>query len=211
MTTVAGVKTRAFIVAAAFAATLAFTQVVTPAAPAVAPSLAEIPMALASWQGAPAPNLAPEVAEVLAADQYVHRYYTAPAGTIEMDVAYYTRPRVGANMHSPLNCLPGNGWQILDVSNASIATPAGSWPVRELIVERGTTRYALTYWFQSRHRIVSDEMSSRLFLLSDALKLRPTDSGLVRLIGPASVMENDPNALRSFASLVIPELAARLM
>jgi EpsI family protein len=197
-------------VAIAFAATLAITQAVTPATPAVPPALSEIPMALASWQGAIAPDLDPDVAKVLAADQYVHRYYNGAEGTIEMDVAYYTRPRVGANMHSPLNCLPGNGWRIADVRDMTVESGGRTWPMRELVVERGTWRYALAYWYQSRSRVVSDEMKSRLYLLADALQQRPTDSGLVRLIFPADAAAKHPDAIRSFASLLIPELALRM-
>jgi EpsI family protein len=201
---------RTVIVAMVFAATFAFTPAVTPAAPSAQPALSSIPMSLESWSGAPAPDLAPEVAAVLAADQYLHRYYTGPQGTIEMDVAYYTRPRVGANMHSPLNCLPGNGWQITNVRELTVATTAGSWPIRELLVERGSLKYVLAYWFQTRSRIVSDEFSSRLYLLADALRRRPVDTGLVRLIVPAEVSAQHPTALPSFASVFIPALTARL-
>jgi len=203
------VTVRLALVAFAFAATFAFTQVVTPAAPS-APPLASLPIDLAGWHGVAAPPLAPDVAEVLAADQYVHRFYSGPRGSIELDVAYYSRPRVGANMHSPLNCLPGNGWEVTAVQSTMVNTAAGEWPVRLLTARRGDARYVLGYWFQSRSRIVSEEVSSRLYLLADALRGRPIDSGLVRLILPADAHRADPAMIGDFAASFIPELAARM-
>ena len=201
---------RTLVVAIALLATFGLTRLATPVA-AIAPRLGDIPPTLGAWLGTPAPPLDPEVARVLAADDYLHRYYRGPDGTIEMDVAYYSQPRVGANMHSPLNCLPGNGWQVNDVRKVALNTSEGTWPVRDTVVERRGSRFALTYWFQSRERIVGDEVTSRLYLLSDALHRRPTDATIVRLIMPTAA---DPTAeratLAAFASKLIPEITARL-
>jgi EpsI family protein len=197
-------------VAVALLATLGLTKLTTPVA-AVAPTLGDIPSVINGWIGTPAPPLDPEVARVLAADDYLHRFYRGQSGTIEMDVAYYGQPRVGANMHSPLNCLPGNGWQVNDVRQTSVQTSEGAWPIRDTVVERRGSRFALTYWFQSRERIVGDELTSRLYLLSDALHRRPTDATIVRLIKPTGA---DPTAdratLAAFAGRLIPEITARL-
>ncbi len=197
-------------VALLLAATLALTKLTTPVA-AAAPQLTAIPTVFGAWVGTPAPPHDPDVARVLAADDYLHRFYSGPAGTIEMDVAYYSQPRVGANMHSPLNCLPGHGWQVNDVRSLSLATAAGTWPVRDTVVARRGSRFALTYWFQSRDRILGDELSTRFYLLGDALRRRPTDASIVRLIMPTAV---DPSAeratLATFAKTLIPEISKRL-
>ena len=201
---------RVGLVAAALVATMAVTHATSPVA-AVAPTLADIPVALDGWIGTPAPPLDPEVARVLAADDYLHRFYQGPAGTIEMDVAYYAQRRVGANMHSPLNCLPGNGWQVTDVRDASVATTSGVWPLRDTLVDRRGARFALTYWFQSRERVVGNELSTRLYLLGDALRRKPTDASIVRLIMPAAGDASAERAtLTAFATRLIPAISARL-
>jgi EpsI family protein len=202
---------RAAAVVVAFLATYALTHASGTVGQPPAPALEQIPMTLAQWNGAPAPPLDPAVAQVLAADQYVHRYYSGPQGVVEMDVAYYGQPRVGANMHSPLNCLPGNGWAINDSSYSPVSTTAGQWTVRNMTVERGPARFAMTYWFQSRNRIVSDELSSRFYLLADSLRRRPTDAGLVRLMMPAAGNAAVEHAtLTAFATQLIPQLAQHL-
>lgn len=152
-----------------------------------------IPFAFGRWIGRDAPPLDPEVARVLAADQYVHRYYgprttneqrtTNHEQRIEMDVAYYAEPQAGAAMHSPLNCLPGNGWQVIE--SRMMAVPlAGSEPVhvRRLVVARGGDRVAMSYWFQNRGAVVGHEYGQRLHLLTNGLRGRPTDAALVRVM-----------------------------
>jgi EpsI family protein len=199
------------IVAVAFAATYLVTHAASP--PRVEPpAFEEVPFSLDEWEGEPGPPLTPDEERILAADEYVRRFYVSPDGEeIEMDISYYAQPRVGSTMHSPLNCLPGNGWAITQVATRAVETPIGVANLRELIVERRGDRYALTYWFQSRDRILADEFAARFYLLADGLRRRPTDAGLVRVMMPvdgSGVAEQE--TLAWFASRVIPELAARL-
>jgi EpsI family protein len=202
---------RAAGIVVALLATYALTHASGTITPPPPPALDEIPMTLAAWTGEEAPPLDPAVAQVLAADQYVHRYYRGPEGAIEMDVAYYGQPRVGANMHSPLNCLPGNGWEVVDVSSIPVSTAAGRATIRNMTVQRGTTRFAMTYWFQSRNRILGSELSSRFYVLADALRRRPTDAGLVRLMMPAAENAAGQQAtLTAFAGQLIPALSQHL-
>jgi len=205
----APVRTAAVI--GALVITLLVSRLATIPAAASLPNLNDISMTLGPWSAVTAPPLDPEVARTLAADRYVHRYYTGPGGAIEMDVAYYSQPRVGANMHSPLNCLPGTGWQMVDVAQTDVATSVGRWQVRDTIVERRGARYALMYWFQSNRRVVADEFAARVRLLGDALQRRRTDAGLVRLIMPITGDAAAPRAvLTSFATVLIPEVNASL-
>jgi len=198
-------------VAVALVVTLLVSRFVTFPAAATLPNLDRVATTLGPWSGATAPPLDADVARTLAADQYLHRYYTGRDGAIEMDVAYYSQPRVGANMHSPLNCLPGTGWQMVDVGETDIATSTGRWKVRDTIVERRGSRYALMYWFQSDHRVVAGELAARVYLLGDALQRRRTAAGLVRLIMPVQGDAASRRAvLTSFATLLIPEIGARL-
>jgi EpsI family protein len=160
---------------------------------------AAIPLAFDAWIGRAAPPLEPEVARVLAADQYVHRFYIATdsgprtpdpgsRAPVEMDIAYYARPQAGAAMHSPLNCLPGNGWEIMESRTMPLATPTGSVDVRRLIVSLKGYRVAMTYWFQNRGVVVGNEYRQRFQLLANGLQGRQTDAALVR------VMANDTAA-----------------
>ena len=198
----------ALVIAVAFMGTYAFTHAAANAPMPEPPALASFPLTIDEWEGEEAPELAPDVAKVLAADVYLHRYYESDAGFVEMDVAYYSQRRVGASMHSPLNCLPGNGWTITDSRTVPVQTSMGTFTVQELVVKRRAT-FLIAYWYQNRNQILTGETSTRIRLLTDSLKGRPADVGLVRVITPLSEDEETAgaNAVTSFASVLIPELA----
>jgi EpsI family protein len=173
--------------------------------PANPPSFESIPWTVGPWSGEPAPPLDAETARVVAADQYLHRYYTDRDTAVEMDVAYYRRPRVGAAMHSPLNCLPGTGWQVLRAQTTSMRTSQPSVDVRRLLVGRGGRRIALTYWFQNRSGVMASEYEQRFQLLLDAARRRATDAALVRVMSAAHDSSSEADrAVLAFSERLIP-------
>jgi EpsI family protein len=191
-----------------FAATFGLAQVAQPVAAPQTIALASIPTALAGWISTEAPALAPDVAQTLGADQYVHRFYAqSNAPTLEMDVAYYAQPRVGATAHSPLNCLPGNGWTMSEPSLRQVSSEAGTWTVREVTVSRGTARWAMSYWFQNRQRVDYNEFASRWHVFTDALRRRPSDLAMVRVMSPVPADDTaGRTAIATFAGMLIPQV-----
>jgi EpsI family protein len=103
-----------------------------------------------------------------------------------MDLAYYGQPRVGANMHSPLNCLPGAGWQPIEKSYLPIAVTdasgqAADISVNRYVIEKGLDQQVVLYWYQSHGRVVANEYRSKFFLVYDAARLNRSDAALVRV------------------------------
>jgi EpsI family protein len=155
---------------------------------------------------APAPPDVAEAPAVRNAAEGPALQDVAPAqDAVEMDISYYAQPRVGANMHSPLNCLPGNGWQIRDINTVALAG-LDNVRVQALTVERGQYRFAMAYWFQSRGRVITGEASTRFHLLADALQRRPTDTGIVRVMAPITGAGSAHRVVLAFASRLVPEL-----
>ena len=200
------------LLAAALLGTYALAHALEPVAPARHAPVAALPMTLAPWTGVTAPPLSAEVMKTLGADEYIRRWYrvASPAvdptsSFVEMDVSYYAQPRVGATMHSPLNCLPGTGWKIVKID--TVALPGlRDVHVRTLTVERRRHGYAMAYWFQSGDRILAEEASTRFQLLGDALRRRPSDAGLVRVMAPIDATGAAHNAVLAFASRLVPDL-----
>ena len=198
----------AVLLACAFVATFLVSRQATMAASSIRqPALATLPLTLNDWEGADGPQLDPETARIVAADQYLHRFYVGERGEVEMDVAYYSQRRVGASMHSPLNCLPGNGWTVSSARDLTLPTPQGPRVVRELTVRRNKALFAMAYWYQSRERVLTGEFATRFQLLGDSLRQRPADVGLVRVMTRLPNEDADRAAVATFATLLIPQLA----
>ena len=199
----------AVLLACAFVATFALTRQATIVASSMRqPTLSNLPLSLHDWEGADAAALDAETAKILAADQYLHRYYVGEDGEVELDVAYYSQRRVGASMHSPLNCLPGNGWTVSSSRDLTLPTPQGDRVVRELTVRRNKALFAMAYWYQSHERVLTGELATRFQLLKDSLRQRPADVGLVRVMTRLT-NEDAPErkAVASFAARLIPQLS----
>jgi EpsI family protein len=200
------------ILTAAAAASLAAPRLIAWNAPTIS-ALESLPMVIGPWHGQRDPDIDPNLAAVLGADQYLLRSYAqGSADRVRLYVAFYATQRRGATMHSPLNCLPGSGWDQVERSYVDLQVP-GRAPatINRYIVQKGSDREAVFYWFQSRGRVVASEYASKLYLLRDALMLGRNDAALVRVMTPLDA--RSPNAAATglaFARDVYPLLENHL-
>ena len=159
--------------------------------------LAALPLSLGEWTGHEAPPLADDVLTQLGVDDYVNREYmkgaTIPVG---LYVGYYASQRQGDTIHSPMNCLPAAGWQLLSINRASVdAAPGQSIVVNRDTIQKGLDRRLVLYWYQSHGRVVASEYWSKAYLVLDSLRLHRSDGALVRVITP--IHDSDARAERN--------------
>lgn len=147
------------------------------------------PMQIGAWKGTELPPIPAEIMAILRADDYLNRVYVSPgrygAG---LYIGFYRSQRQGDAIHSPLNCLPGAGWEpvsqsLLTIPVAGAAAPEGISVNRDLI-QKGIDRQLVLYWYQSHGRVVANEYWSKFYLIRDAVRLNRTDAALVRVIVP---------------------------
>jgi EpsI family protein len=193
-----GVVPRLLIVAAVLLGTAAYLGAVRrPESPLVRSSLAELPLTIGEWQGRPSEPLEADILRVLGVDDHVTRIYQAgdqpPVG---LYVGFYASQRQGDTIHSPMNCLPGAGWQPIATSTVSIPTesPSSAIEVNRVVIEKGEARQLVLYWYQGRGRVVANEYLSRAYLVWDAARRNRTDGALVRVISPVARSEHTPDA-----------------
>src|SRR2546423_12628088 len=126
-------------------------------------ALAEFPSEVGGWRQLGRDERFDAATEaVLRADDYVSREYAADDGrTASLYVGYYLTQRTGATYHSPLNCLPGSGWELNEPNTVEIS-PANGAPAFEAnsyVVQHGNDRQLMIYWYQGRGRAVANERS----------------------------------------------------
>jgi EpsI family protein len=148
--------------------------------------LAALPMDVGRWHGTQAPDFEPAVRDALGVDEYINRTYTTTDNaSVGLYVGFYESQRRGRTMHSPLNCLPGAGWQPTSHDLISIdGLPGRAITVNRYIVAKGLDRLLVLYWYQAHDRVVANEYWARFYLAADALRLNRTDGALVRIATP---------------------------
>jgi EpsI family protein len=187
--------------------------VVTHAAHAVSPTplpLAAVPMTIGAWHGSDAEPFDAETMRILAADTTINRTYASASHTpVGFYAAYYAQQRPGVSIHSPLHCLPGTGWEPLDVSSRTMDSEDGlQVPVRRMLVRKEHEQALVLYWYSIHGRIVANELHSKFWLLHDSLRYGRSDAALIRLSVPVSgSVESAERDALAFGRALLPTLS----
>ena len=133
-------------------------------------------------------GLEPEIIKALGVTDFMMRQYTAPGRLpIWLYVGYYETQRTGAIIHSPRQCLPGSGWNIVKSERVALDVPGSTAPgitINRVIVAKGQDRQVVLYWYQERGRVVASEYWAKYYLIRDAVTMNRTDGALVRVMSP---------------------------
>jgi EpsI family protein len=169
-----------------------------------------LPLQLSRWTGRKSAPLDEDTVRILGADAYLERSYATASGPpVDFYIAYYDRQRPGASIHSPLHCLPGTGWEPIDVSTVSLAQADGSTgQVRQLVVRKNMERAIVFYWYAVHGRMIASEVLSKAWLLHDGVRFQRSDAALVRIVVPIDGQGIDAAQRQglAFARDVIPYL-----
>lgn len=156
------------------------------------------PMAIGSWNAVVDPPLDEDVLRVLGVDDYLSRIYYGPSGKAAgLYMGFYGSQRQGDTIHSPLNCLPGAGWEPVKQGRLLITNADGQGrdiTVNRYIVQKGLDRQLVLYWYQSHGRVVASEYWSKFHLIQDSIRLNRTDGSMVRVISPINPRATDDGA-----------------
>lgn len=196
-----------------FAASVYLSAAMKPEKVPLREPLSLLPSSLGSWSGKEAPPMTRDVLAVLGVDEYLNRYYTASGSDIvALYIGYYQSQREGDTIHSPLNCLPGAGWQPVETNRTSVVVPGRSEPitVNEVLIQKGLDRQIVLYWYQSHGRVVASEYWSKIFMVTDSIRLHRSDAALVRVVSPVMSGPDNVAAARLRASRFVQELFPRL-
>ena len=148
--------------------------------------------------------ISPEDQRAAGMSQYVLRDY---GGAFSVYVGYYEQQTQGRTIHSPRNCLPGAGWEPVEMSDQAIAIGANTVRVRRYVIMKGQSRALVYYWYQGRGRITSNEYRVKWELLRDAALRGRTEEALVRIVLPLTGEAGEPAAdslATRVAAAVIP-------
>ena len=145
------------------------------------------PMQIGEWRGRREP-LDQLYLDILKMDDYVNANYGQAGGPgVNFYTAYYASQRTGVSAHSPASCMPGGGWLIKSFERSQLSgmRPDGALlTVNRVVIQQGSTKQLVYYWFQQRGRDITNEYLVKWYLFWDSLTRRRSDGALVRVITP---------------------------
>jgi EpsI family protein len=128
-------------------------------------------------------------------------------------VSYYDRQTQGKSIHSPRNCLPGAGWEVMTVGSRQIEVNGTPHVVNRYTLKNGVLTAVVWYWYQGRGRVVANEYAVKWNLLRDAAMMGRSEEALVRIVVPVSRATGDSAQAAAVAKAdsLAASLAARLI
>jgi EpsI family protein len=174
-------------------------------------SLASIPMSVGEWQGRPAARFTPEVVAALGVKQYIHRTYSLADGRMaDLYLGYHASQSQGTAIHSPMNCMPGAGWEAERIERI----PFAGGTARRVVIRKGTERMLVIYWYHTATRIEGEEYRGRFYSVLDAMRYGRNDAALVRVSVPmdggADAEARAAAAARDLAEKLAPAVGTTL-
>ena len=185
------------VIAGIYARVLAASRVVATGLP----RLEAVPAAFPGWTSQVVP-LSEKEAGVLAADVTVQRYYQREDGaSVWLFLAYFADQQVNSQIHSPRQCVPGSGWNVLGVDDDAVDLAQGRSPATCMRLQRsGAPEQRMLYWFRTRSGTVTGEYALKWDLMRNSLARRPTDAVFIRYIAEVQ----DEAAMRSLVLTLDP-------
>lgn len=175
---------------------------IAPSRPAVAverEDFRRFPSETGAWSGSRR-VIQEATATVLNADDYVLIDFVHPdeATAVNFWAAYYhSQDRDEGGIHSPQDCIPLDGWNIVSFRPVDVALDGAattSITLNRAVVEKGGAKALVYYWFKGRGRSVANEHVARLLVKFDGLVRGRTDGALVRYVTPILPGESEHDA-----------------
>ncbi|GJL91740.1 VPLPA-CTERM-specific exosortase XrtD [Hyphococcus sp.] len=175
-------------------------------------TLASLPYELSGWRSE-VQKVDADTLNVLGADDYLITNLLNPEGEgFNLYIAYLNMQRHGHTWHSPRQCIPGGGWQIIKHDVAPVTLDSGaSFHYNRIIIENRGTRQLVYYWYDQRGRKIANEFVMKFLLIMDAVKMRRTDGAMIRIMTPihkGEPVEAADARLLGFMNTLEPKLPA---
>jgi exosortase D (VPLPA-CTERM-specific) len=169
---------------------------------------AAFPMSIGEWQGR-VMSFDSVTEQIIKTDDYIMANYIRSGDKpVNLYVAYYASQRKNESPHSPIVCLPGGGWLITQLGRQTFNSDGIERPYNRVVIQNGSVRELVYYWFDERGRAVADEYMAKWYLLADSIVKNRSDGALVRLTTEikSESEESADRRLRSFMQVTLPRL-----
>jgi EpsI family protein len=169
--------------------------------------LATLPTQLEGYRGADR-TISDAERRVAGVSSYLFRGFERDSTiAFSVYVGYYDRQVQGKTIHSPKNCLPGAGWEVVSAREEELQVGSRRVPVNRYTLVNSGNKAVVYYWYQGRGRVESNEYRVKLQLLRDSALRGRSEEALVRVVVPVLGTEADAAELaRRVSARLVPEM-----
>jgi EpsI family protein len=163
--------------------------------------LSSISPEIAGWKMAAAEDVS---SRPLIATSFIARTYAKGDRQLGLLVAFHDNQRNAVGVHTPKNCLPGDGWEIWNPGSATVLFHGRPVAINMYQIYRTGYRMSVLYWYQSRDRVIANEYLAKLALVRDGLFDGRTSGSFIRIVLP-----DDPGSRSEglrFAEMLMPQV-----
>ncbi len=146
---------------------------------------ASFPLRIGDWNGQRLPDLDAETLSTLGVSDYLNAAYRRGGDEVSLYVGYYRSQRAGESIHSPRNCLPGGGYEVLEARRGELDIPAlgRRIPINRYRLQRDQEQLMVLYWFETHGRVIANEYTGKAIMVWESLRTGRSDGALVRVVG----------------------------
>lgn len=171
--------------------------------------LSRFPLALNAWQGHHLPAPLNAIRDLQLSEFLLAEFRQPDASApIELYVAYYDSQADGRTPHSPADCLPGGGWEILTFERSSVRLTDGTpVPINRAVMQVRHEHMLVYYFYRQGPRWLNSEYLAKWYLFQDSVVEGRKDGALVRLTVPiTATVEDADRSLLAFLEAAWPTL-----
>ncbi len=180
-------------------------------------AIESLPMQLGPWQGTTAEALSTKSQEILKLTRYIKRDYRVPEKPpISLYIGYWQKQtgEYQAAKHSPVLCLPSNGWHIERKPPVDLKLEDGLEVTAKRILGEWKGRpHLFYYWFFTGEKNYSEEWRSLLNISFQRFFFGRSDGGIIEVSLPLesgvsrqTAEENADKTVQDFLFEFYPEL-----
>lgn len=141
--------------------------------------VSRLPRTIGRWVAVDVP-MEQKVRDILETDEVLLRQYSDGAGrSVGVAIVYYADSERVA-LHLPESCLMGHGSRLSGRQPETIAVRGGHVPAMKLVIERGSARDFVIYYFQSGRYHTASYLDFRVRMLLNRLSGKQAGCSLVR-------------------------------
>lgn len=171
-------------------------------------SFADMPLTIANWVGQ-REEIPQYVTDLLRPkDIFSASYVNGRGQSVHLLFDFFISDGSFGGPHSPRNCLPGSGWQIIKVEERSISINGMTIPAGRFRIRLNERQQVMDFWYVTSYGATASDYVFKLYSMLGSLSLKPREVAFIRFTAPGD--PKSVEALDEFEKLIIPEIYSRL-